>query len=96
MSIDLHPSSPVANAGASLRGTVVCINTDVMDVVKMKTALKMKKRNEWFTSPVALLSLILFSIFLCKIHTKGQITLYSLVLITFLTISTLYERADSA
>ena len=63
MSIDLHPSSPVANAGGSLRGTVVFINTDVMnvvmDVVKMKTALRMK-RNEWFTSQVALLSLILF------------------------------------
>ena len=88
MSIDLHPSSPVANAGGSLRGTVVFINTDVMDVVKMKTALRMK-RNEWFTSPVALLSLILFSIFLCKIHTKGQNTLYSLVLLTFLTISKL-------
>ena len=43
----------------------------------------MKKRNEWFTSPVALLSLILFSIFLCKIHTKGQNTLYSLVLLIF-------------
>ena len=45
MSIDLHPSSPVANAGGSLRGTVVFINTDVMDVVRMKTALRMK-RNE--------------------------------------------------
>ena len=59
MSIDLHPSSPVANAGGSLRGTVVFINTDVMDIVKMKTALRMK-RNEWFTSQVALLFLILF------------------------------------
>ena len=39
MSIQLHPCSPVANAGASLRGTVVCINTNVMDAVKMKTAL---------------------------------------------------------
>ena len=38
MSIQLHPCSPVANAGASLRGTVVCINTNVMDVVKMNTA----------------------------------------------------------
>ena len=83
MSFDLHPSSPVANAGGSLRGTVVFINTDVMDVVKMKTALRMK-RNEWFTSPVALLSL-----FLCKIHTKGEITLYSLILLTFLTTSKL-------
>ena len=43
----------MANVGASLRGTVVCINTDVMDVVKMTTALKMMKRNEWFTSQVA-------------------------------------------
>ena len=38
MSIQLHPCSPVANAGASLRGTVVCINTNVLDVVKMNTA----------------------------------------------------------
>ena len=53
MSIKLNASSPVANVGASLRGTVVCINTDVMDVVKMTTALKMMKRNEWFTSQVA-------------------------------------------
>ena len=71
MSIDLHPSSPVANAGGSLRGTVVFINTDVMDVVKMKTALKMKKRNEWFTSTVALLSLILFQ-FLCAKYILRQ------------------------
>ena len=63
MSIELHPSSLVTNVGASLRGTVVCINTDVMDVVKMTKALKMTKRNEWFTSQVALLSLILFQLF---------------------------------
>ena len=39
MSIEVHPSSLVTNVGASLRGTVVCINTNVMDFVKMKIAL---------------------------------------------------------
>ena len=77
MSIQLHPCSPVANAGA------VSIQTWWMSSRWIQLRLNMKKRNEWFTSPVALLSLILFSIFLCKIHTKGQNTLYSLVLLTF-------------
>ena len=77
MSIELHPSSLVTNVGASLRGTVVFINTDVMDVVKMKTALKMKKRNEWFTSTVALLSLILFQFWVQNTYSDRGVVQYA-------------------